>query len=80
MEPNSSVAQFGLMIIPISRQTTYCDIVDTDVVDMDMVDMDMMDMVKKPLLVLVARRRRRSFIGSLIFKFLMQKSFKNKFS
>ena len=36
--------------------------------------------MKKPLLVLVARRRRRSFIGSLIFKFLMQKSFKNKFS
>ena len=32
------------MIILISRQTTYCDIVDTDVVDMDMVDMDMMDM------------------------------------
>ena len=66
------------------------DIVDMDMVDMDMdmvdmdmvdmVDMDMVDMVKKPLLVLVARRRRRSFIGSLIFKFLMQKSFKNKFS
>ena len=36
--------------------------------------------MKKPLLVLVARRRRRSFIGSLIFKYLMQKSFKNKFS
>ena len=33
------------MIIPISRQTPYCDIVDTDMVnmDMDMVDMDMED-------------------------------------
>ena len=31
------------MIIPISRQTPYCDIVDTDMVDMDMVDMDMVD-------------------------------------
>ena len=56
------------------------DMVDMVMVDMDMEDIDMMDMVKKPLLVLVARRRRRSFIGSLIFKFLMQKSFKNKFS
>ena len=31
------------MIIPISRQTPYCDIVDTDMVNMDMVDMDMED-------------------------------------
>ena len=28
------------MIIPISRQTPYCDIVETDMVDMDMTDMD----------------------------------------
>ena len=31
------------MIIPISRQTPYCDIVDTDMVNMDMTDMDMVD-------------------------------------
>ena len=37
------LAQFGLMIIPISRQTPYCDIVDTDMVNNDMVDMDMED-------------------------------------
>ena len=29
------------MIIRISRQSPYCDIVDTDMVNMDMVDMDM---------------------------------------
>ena len=29
------------MIIPISRQTPYCDIVDMDMVNMEMVDMDM---------------------------------------
>ena len=31
------------MIIPISHQTPYCDIVDKDMVNMDM-DMDMVDM------------------------------------
>ena len=40
------LAQYGLIIIPTSRQTPYiiyCDIVDTDIVDMDMVDMNMVD-------------------------------------
>ena len=38
------LAQFGLMIIPISRQTPYFDIVDTDLVIMDMVDRNIVDM------------------------------------
>ena len=39
------LVQFGLMIIQISSQTPYCDIVDTDMVNMDMADMDMVDIM-----------------------------------